>query len=415
MTRWHSFSCASPDIELGEDRAPKCKACGQSCPPVEQLILERAETNSAWGVPPDKPLGEMQLWWPESVPYERNGVRVQVSQKTSVEQYTPADAMPRMPSSLLYQQTLRSDQFRLVYLSAVPDPDYPIHVTLEDYADHEHPEYECASYTWGGEDGDSTPCRPVYVGPYWDVLLQTKNCSSMLRFLRPWRGTRAMWVDAICINQQSLTEKSTQVAKMKSLYEMCSSVIVYLGEDIATRTRGHPTTRSLEALGEANPISPPNLLVQASPFSLDKLLSRQYFRRLWVIQELVACPRAVIRVGNVNFIAHAGIMARTFSTHNESFKSAHWLSHLGQGSILERREEVSGSSPISDVLSILKLTARSQASVSQNSTLQTPARESSVVEMKVCSQCESLKTASNGRAIPSDWGVYDELWAKRPS
>jgi hypothetical protein len=97
----------------------------------------------------------MQLWWPESVPYERDGVRVQVSQKTSVEQDTPADATPRMPSSLSYRQTLRSDQFRLVYLSAVPDPDYPIHVTLEAYADDEHPEYECASYTWGGEDGTS--------------------------------------------------------------------------------------------------------------------------------------------------------------------------------------------------------------------------------------------------------------------
>jgi hypothetical protein len=105
----------------------------------------------------------MQLWWPESVPYERDGVRVQVSQKTSVEQDTPADATPRMPSSLSYRQTLRSDQFRLVYLSAVPDPDYPIHVTLEAYADDEHPEYECASYTWGGEDGNSMPCQPVYV------------------------------------------------------------------------------------------------------------------------------------------------------------------------------------------------------------------------------------------------------------
>jgi hypothetical protein len=89
-----------------------------------------------------------------------------------------------------------------------------------------------------------------------------------------------MWVDAICINQESLTEKATQVAKMKSLYEMCSSVIMYLGEDIATRTKEHPITRSLEALGEANPIFLPNLPVQELPFSLDKLLSRQYFRRL---------------------------------------------------------------------------------------------------------------------------------------
>jgi hypothetical protein len=40
-------------------------------------------------------------------------------------------------------------------------------------------------------------------------------------------------------------------------------------------------------------------------------------------------------------------------------------------------------------------------------TLQTPVRESSVVEMRDRSQCQSLRKASNDRAIPPDWGVYN--------
>ncbi|KAF2187965.1 hypothetical protein K469DRAFT_99468 [Zopfia rhizophila CBS 207.26] len=100
-------------------------------------------------------------------------------------------------SSPVYR-ALGAHEFRLASLSAVNDSHYPIHLVLETFQHDECPEYEKVSYTWGGESGDSTQCCPIYVGEYWDVLLQTSNCQSMLRYLRCQKNTRVVWMDAIC-------------------------------------------------------------------------------------------------------------------------------------------------------------------------------------------------------------------------
>ncbi|KAF2030840.1 hypothetical protein EK21DRAFT_43561, partial [Setomelanomma holmii] len=132
----------------------------------------------------------------------------------------------------IYGVTLRSKDFRLVCLTAVPRKDHPVHLTLETYTYNERPEYETVSYMWGGENGDSTPCRPIFIGKYWAVLLQSQNCWSMLRFVRPWRGMRMIWIDALCINQSNLEERAVQVARMRQIYVDGDRVVVYLGEDI---------------------------------------------------------------------------------------------------------------------------------------------------------------------------------------
>jgi len=410
MTRWHDPSCETPDVEVESNTILKCKACGRSCPPVEELISERADTSSALQIPPDEPLGQMNLWWPESVPYERGGVQTYGSRRPSNKQDARPDTLPDIASSHIYQDALRSDEFRLACLSAVSDKEAPIHVTLEVFPDNDHPEYECASYAWGGEDGDSTPCRPIYIGLYWDVLLQTKNCSSLLRFLRPWRGTRMVWVDAICINQESLAERATQVAKMKSLYERCFRVVVYLGDDMITCSNRFPKSRSLGTLQNEEHPFPRNHPLRESQFDLKEILSRRYFSRLWVIQELVASRRAVIRIGDVDYNADAGIIAKEFLANNGVFSPAPWFQYLGHGSIpgksiddvlsdgarstsagslrltatnysdepVEDRErpstQNSEAEAIGGMLYVLKITAQSQASVSHSAVLRSVPR-----------------------------------------
>ena len=94
---------------------------------------------------------------------------------------------------------LSSNEFRLVFLTVAPSAEYPIHLSLETYSYDDRPEYETVSYQWGGENNDSSPCRPIFIGPYWDVLWQSQYCWTMLRFARPRRGTRMIWVDALCM------------------------------------------------------------------------------------------------------------------------------------------------------------------------------------------------------------------------
>jgi hypothetical protein len=205
---------------------------------------------------------------------------------------------------------LKKEEFRVACLSAVPKPDYPLHLTLEIFADHDHPEYECASYSWGGEEGDSSLCQPVYIGDHWDILLQTRNCWSMLCFLRPKRGIRTVWVDAVCINQENTDERGAQVTKMRTIYENCSRVFVYLGEDLVTVSEHYPTWQPLNAIEDVNPhvTSVTSHRLRNENYGIRDLLSLRYFSRVWVIQELVVSEQVVIRVGNVNFRANARII-----------------------------------------------------------------------------------------------------------
>ncbi|ORY10036.1 hypothetical protein BCR34DRAFT_464749, partial [Clohesyomyces aquaticus] len=102
---------------------------------------------------------------------------------------------------------------------------------------------------------------------------------------------RMDWVDAIYINQENLAERTTQVAKMKCLYRKCTRVAVYLGEDLITCSTRFPKSAPLDSLYQKKCIFPKNHPLREFPFRLTKLLSRRYFSRFWIIQELAVCQR----------------------------------------------------------------------------------------------------------------------------
>jgi hypothetical protein len=81
--------------------------------------------------------------------------------------------------------------------------------------------YEALSYSWGSAQTSAT----VFVREYTDVLCRphgqyqtlniipaTENLASALAHLRRPENSRALWVDAICIDQQNVAECSTEVS-----------------------------------------------------------------------------------------------------------------------------------------------------------------------------------------------------------
>jgi hypothetical protein len=295
MTRWHKSSCKAPHIVVDE-MIPRCMACNSS-PPLQALISKSSSINPFPPIPPDEPPEQLNLWWPPCVPYSKSspgqsaksdrqaespgvcGQSTKVSSHHS-ERDSKEGAPKGIGSSVLeattlglqnseiYGNTLGVDEFRLLCLSPAVDSGYPVHATLETYRHDSCPEYETVSYTWGGEEGDSTLCCPTYIGPYWDVLLQTRNCWAMLRYMRPWRGIRIVWVDAICISQNNVIERQDQVAKMGRIYEESLRVFVYLGEDIVCprpNNPKHPARHQLHTLGGqlTEPRFPNNFQTQA--------------------------------------------------------------------------------------------------------------------------------------------------------
>lgn len=207
MTRWHQQGCLVPDVSLDTCSTPKCRACGGACPPVADLVAQLDRETSTIVLPPDESHGQFNLWWPRDVPYINQGVINESHEHTfTVQNQHLEDNVSNLAiednqvaNAHIYQKTLESNEFRLACLTATPqEDDYPIHLSLETYTHENRPEYETVSYVWGGETGDSRLSRPIFIGPHWDVLLQTQNCWSMLRFVRPRRGERMIWVDALC-------------------------------------------------------------------------------------------------------------------------------------------------------------------------------------------------------------------------
>nr|XP_036587975.1 uncharacterized protein CTRU02_01987 [Colletotrichum truncatum]KAF6799116.1 hypothetical protein CTRU02_01987 [Colletotrichum truncatum] len=355
MSRWHDKDCLRPRVEA-EDGTPKCLNCGRATH-LADLKACGATANSAAPVPVEKPFGQRNLWWPPSVPYRRaeEGADEQtgeadgdsewedLSQQMTngkPEEHTLAVKATPLASNM-YSETLKPDEFRLVCISASRNLDCLVHFDLEVYSLDDCPEYETVSYTWAGENDDSMLSCPIYIGDYWDVMLQTKNCWEMLHFIRPLQGKRMVWVDAVCINQSNIPERSNQVANMGRIYSGCSRVILYLGPDIAMPLEGrYPRRRRLHEL-ETGSVVPEFSRSQKPPrpLTLRSLLGRRYFSRMWVIQELILSPQVVIRVGDVDFWADAA-MSKVMSLRVAGWAweetAAPWVQYLCQGAIMNK-------------------------------------------------------------------------------
>ncbi|OAG06673.1 uncharacterized protein CC84DRAFT_1142628, partial [Paraphaeosphaeria sporulosa] len=121
---------------------------------------------------------------------------------------------------------LQFNSFRLLELISGHSLYADIHCKLRDYQLDSAPPYEALSYTWG--DDSKSACRisldglPFHIRP---------NLRDALRRLRQPRGTRIIWIDAICIDQNSADEKSVQVPLMGKIYHRAERVIAWLGEE----------------------------------------------------------------------------------------------------------------------------------------------------------------------------------------
>ena len=94
---------------------------------------------------------------------------------------------------------------------------------LETIALESEPRYTALSYVWG----DSSDRVPFVLDN--NHLLITRNLALALQALQLDDEPFLLWIDALCINQDDLKEKSEQVLRMKEIYASATLVIVWLG------------------------------------------------------------------------------------------------------------------------------------------------------------------------------------------
>ncbi|KAL8403269.1 hypothetical protein RB594_008502 [Gaeumannomyces avenae] len=92
------------------------------------------------------------------------------------------------------------------------------------------PEYQTLSYVWGS----ARVTEEISLNSIpWQV---TVNLSCALRYLRHSSYPVVFWIDALCINQQDLEERSAQVPLIRDIYSQASGLTIFLGNGISHRT-----------------------------------------------------------------------------------------------------------------------------------------------------------------------------------
>ncbi|GIZ41074.1 hypothetical protein CKM354_000439000 [Cercospora kikuchii] len=177
------------------------------------------------------------------------------------------------------------------------------------------PAYEALSYAWG-EVKRTHVAYVVDPGTMQALgsLAITRSLDVALRNLRTVDAERTIWVDAICINQEDLHERSIQVRRMGEIYKYAARVVVWLG---CASDDSMVALSALQRLGQGVEISDdgwwfraPHVgdvnmaLDQPAPLTttewdaVEALLSLSWFRRMWVIQEItLGGPASILQCG----------------------------------------------------------------------------------------------------------------------
>ena len=158
----------------------------------------------------------------------------------------------------------------------------------------DNPAYEALSYCWGTQNER----RHISLnGHDFEVSLNLEQALICLRSSTP----RKIWVDAICIDQTSNKERNHQVSMMRSIYERATQVCVWLGPkdddsnlafELLYKLRHEITvdTSVKKLLGAQRH--------QRHLVAITNLFVRDYFFRVWVLQEVACAKKIMVYCGN---------------------------------------------------------------------------------------------------------------------
>ncbi|RSL73967.1 hypothetical protein CEP53_000556 [Fusarium sp. AF-6] len=237
----------------------------------------------------------------------------------------------------------------------------------------DNPHYGALSYTWG---------RPISVFETIEERDRVEPGDRLIRcdgqlvgvthnlhdFLLEWRRFRLLaanpynqlamalrkggllapsklWVDAICINQSDLSEKTAQIGIMGRIYSQAHKVVIWLGPtdnftrpafelmkiigqvtlEQARALRSSTTSDTCHALG-----LPP--IHDSSWWSLYALFQRNWFRRVWILQELAFARESYVQIGTMllswkDLVKICGIL--WFSRLGRAMEEAAWVEISG--------------------------------------------------------------------------------------
>jgi hypothetical protein len=177
--------------------------------------------------------------------------------------------------------------------------------------------YEALSYYWGNDE----PSIPITIASYntrtsnprlsMANIVQKKfwirpNLHAALVQLRMPNEEVRLWVDALCIDQDYVPEKTAQVSRMHEIYSEASNICVWLGvgalNPVTGTVNSQSTRQTFEFIREMLSLKRLDQLVSNEKYAprwlaFVELMRNRWFSRRWVVQELALAKEATVHYG----------------------------------------------------------------------------------------------------------------------
>ncbi|KAE9366851.1 HET-domain-containing protein [Stipitochalara longipes BDJ] len=214
-------------------------------------------------------------------------------QSTSSLQRSSSPVPRRLGDTKFRYKDLDPQQNEIRLLRILPGlPDQSVKCEILHTALDGERRYIALSYAWG--DAEDT-CLIILNGFSFPV---TRSLWGALHRLRSESLAIIVWADAACINQQDSTERGAQVGKMTGIYENAYDVAIWLGPEADGSSEAFDlisdTVRFPEMIEDnINSPSCPNRFG-----ALVNLFERDYWNRLWCVQEVFNAKTITVYCGD---------------------------------------------------------------------------------------------------------------------
>lgn len=107
----------------------------------------------------------------------------------------------------------------------------PLYGQLTHLRADESPGYNALSYVWGDPKATEKILLRDGEGQITELRIAT-NLTKVLKAIRIQNRSRFLWIDAICINQNDLTERSNEVQHMHRIYSQAALVRTWIDTNL---------------------------------------------------------------------------------------------------------------------------------------------------------------------------------------
>ena len=163
--------------------------------------------------------------------------------------------------------------------------------------------YDALSYCWGVSTQDHVVIISIGDGELGEAMTVyqihiTDNLQSALAALWKRRGekkTIRIWVDALCINQNDLYERSQQVQMMRQIYSRAEKVLAWVG------SHSDPFQAALASAAIFSFSEITHRRSEEEWSAMEAFFNEEYWRRVWIIQEITVASTVMMLYGDFDF------------------------------------------------------------------------------------------------------------------